>query len=66
MSVESMLGKNARKAVIRGFLLGLVLQALLVGTVEVVGEPNRGSVATRVSPSVSDTPEIVTLTHARR
>jgi hypothetical protein len=58
MTAGLVLGSNARAAVTRGLLIGFVLQGLLIGAVEVVGEPVHAEVAVLASAAASTTAQI--------
>jgi len=54
MSISQLTGKSTRGAVLRGLLLGLVLQALLVGAIEIAGRPVQPDVASLFGPSPAE------------
>ena len=65
MSISQLTGKSARGAALRGLLLGLVLQALLVGAIEIAGQPVRNDVASVFGPSPAEAGGVGTLAQAR-
>lgn len=64
MSISALAGKSARGAALRGLLLGLVLQALLIGAIEITGQPVRADAAGLLGPSASESGAIRTLAQA--
>jgi hypothetical protein len=64
MSLDLLIGRRRRSAVLRGLLLGLLLQALLIGAVEVVGTP--GDVASFAAPAPGASTPIASLAAASR
>ena len=65
MSISPLTGKSARAAALRGLLLGLALQALLVGAIEVAQQPVQIDVARLFGPSPAEAGGTNTLAHAR-
>jgi hypothetical protein len=51
MSTALLTGTSARGAALRGLILGLVLQALLIGAIEIAGQPVRTDVAGLLGPT---------------
>lgn len=66
MSISALTGNSARGAALRGLLLGLVLQALLVGAIEISEQPVRNDVASSLGPSAAEAGGIGTLAEANR
>jgi len=64
MSLSLLAGKTARGAALRGLILGFMLQALLIGAIEIAGQPVRGEVASVFGPSSTAAGEIGTLARA--
>ena len=65
MSFPSLTGKSARGAALHGLLLGLALQALLVGAIELAGQPVRTEVAGVYGPSPAEAGDLVALAEPR-
>ena len=66
MSISLLTGKTARGAALRGLLLGLMFQALLVGAIEIVWQPVlRNDVASLFGPSPAEAGGVGTLAQAR-
>jgi hypothetical protein len=66
MSMAQLTGNSARGAALRGLLLGLVLQALLIGAIEIVGRPVRSAAAGVFGPSAADSAGLGTYARANR
>jgi hypothetical protein len=65
MSISLLTGKTARGAALRGLLLGLMFQALLVGAIEIAGHPVRSEVAGPSRPAFTDAGDVGALAQAR-
>jgi hypothetical protein len=65
MSMAQLTGNSARGAALRGLLLGLVLQALLIGAIEIAGQPVRTEVAGVFGPSPVESTGLGTYAQAR-
>jgi hypothetical protein len=55
MRTDLMTGISVKAAALRGLVLGLVLQALLIGAIEIAGPPINPALAALSGPSGSET-----------
>ena len=65
MSISALTGKSARGAALHGLLLGLVLQALLIGSIEIARQPVRTDAASLPGRSSAEADGIGTLAQAQ-